>query len=198
MNRITLSVLGLSSSQSQSGAYALILQEENGRARIPIIIGPFEAQSIAIAMEGLAPPRPLTHDLFLNVSQAFNFHLVEIEINKIEEGIFYSQLVFKSNTKTVVMDARTSDAVALAVRYKAPIFATIEVLNKAGITMEDEMQEDNDKTSQKGQSTYSKKKSPQSKIKQLQKQLQKAIEQENYEEASRIKIEIAKLDASKE
>jgi bifunctional DNase/RNase len=187
MGRVALSVLGLSASHSQSGAYALILQEEEGLSRIPIIIGSAEAQAIAIALEGLKPPRPLTHDLFVNLSNAYSINLLEVEINKIEEGIFYAQLVFKGTDNKVIIDARTSDAVALAVRFQAPIYATTEVLRKAGIMMEEQ------KTSK---SSEKKAKKPLSKAEQitlLKKQLKKAIKQENYEEASRIKNEIAKL-----
>ena len=188
MDRVNLSVLGLSTSQSQAGAYALILQEEDGNARIPIIIGAAEAQSIAIALEGLKPPRPLTHDLFLNLSNAYGIHLLEVVINRIEEGVFYSQLIFKSKTEKVQMDARTSDAIALAIRFNAPIYATKDVLAKAGIVMEDSDKEDTDPIEQ------SKKPTRKALLKDLKHQLQKAIEQENYEEAARIKGEISTLE----
>ncbi len=187
MDRVNLSVLGLSTSQSQVGAYALILQEEDGNARIPIIIGAAEAQSIAIALEGLKPPRPLTHDLFLDLSNAYGIHLLEIVINRIEEGIFYSELVFKSKTEKVHMDARTSDAIALAIRFNAPIYATKAVLKKAGIVMEDSEIEDSEKKIE------TKKPSRKALLKDLENQLQKAIEQENYEAAARIKGEILAL-----
>ena len=189
MGRVALSVLGLSASHSQSGAYALILQEEEGSSRIPIIIGSAEAQAIAIALEGLKPPRPLTHDLFVNLSQAYSINLLEVEINKIEEGIFYAQLVFKSKENKVIIDARTSDAIALAIRFQVPIYATTEVLRKAGIMMEEH------KSSKA--STKKKTEKPLTKAEQislLKKQLKKAIKQENYEEASRIKSEIATLE----
>jgi len=188
MDRVNLSVLGLSTSHSQMGAYALILQEEDGNARIPIIIGATEAQAIAIALEGLKPPRPLTHDLFLDLSNAYGIHLLEVEINKIEEGIFYSQLVFKSKTEKVYMDARTSDAVALAIRFNAPIYATKQVLEKAGIVMDDGKKEDTNPIEQ------SKKPTKEALLKNLKDQLQKAIEQENYEEAARLKSEISALE----
>lgn len=196
MDRVNLSVLGLSTSQSQAGAYALILQEEDGNARIPIIIGATEAQAIAIALEGLKPPRPLTHDLFINLSNAYDIHLLEVEINKIEEGIFYSQLVFKGKAGKVTMDARTSDAVALAVRFKAPIYATKDVLEKAGIVMNDD--DDEQDSADFDPIKASKEPSKQAIIKKLKSQLKKAIEQENYEEASRIKGEISKLENPQE
>jgi len=193
MDRVSLSILGLSTSQSQMGAYALILQEEGGRARIPIVIGATEAQSIAIALEGLKPPRPLTHDLFLDLSNAYGIALLEVEINKIEEGVFYSQLTFKNNGNKVFIDARTSDAVALAIRFNAPIYATKAVLDKAGIVMDIELPEDSSQTKE-----LPKKISKKTLISNLEKELKTAIEQENYEEASRIQKELAELKASDE
>jgi bifunctional DNase/RNase len=188
MSRVTLSVLGLSTSQSQSGAYALILQEESGLARIPIIIGAFEAQSIAIALEGLAPPRPLTHDLFLNFSNAYNISLLEVEINKMEEGIFYARMIFKSSSGKVIMDARTSDAVALAIRFNAPIYMTKDVLEKAGIVLETETKK----------SKTTKPKTKQEQIKQIKKQLQTAIKKEDYEKAAQLNQKLSDLEASEE
>ena len=117
MNKIKLNVLGISYSQTQTGAYALVLTEEKGERRIPIIIGGFEAQSIAIQLEGLKPPRPLTHDLFHNFALTFKINLKEVIIYKLEEGVFYSQLICQNNgQEDVVIDARTSDAIALADR----------------------------------------------------------------------------------
>lgn len=191
MDRVNLNVLGLSTSQSKAGAYALILQEENGKIRIPIIIGPSEAQAIAIALEDLKPPRPLTHDLFLNLSVAYNIKLLEVEITKIEEGVFYSKLFFDGPTGKIEMDARTSDAIALAIRFKAVIYATRIVLEKAGIVLDDEDLKD------RAGSTLSKKGQSNSKtlqLKNLKIQLAKAIEKEDYEEASRLKHEIALLE----
>ncbi|MBN2668031.1 MAG: bifunctional nuclease family protein [Bacteroidales bacterium] len=185
MNKIALSVLGLTTSQSQSGSYALILQEEDGNIRIPIIIGAFEAQSIAIALEGLRPPRPLTHDLFLNVSNAFNIQLTEIEIYKIEEGIFYSRMHLKSPAGKITMDARTSDAVALAIRFNAPIYVYKDVLEKSGIVVDDE---------EKPKSTP-KTLNLKDQITQLKKLLKEAIKNENYEEAARLKTELSKLES---
>ena len=118
MQKIRLNILGLSVSQTQSGAYALVLSEENGNRRIPIIIGPVEAQAIAIQLEGLKPPRPLTHDLVKNIALAFEMALLEVTIYKLEEGIFYSELLCEMNGKEIRVDSRTSDAVALALRFK--------------------------------------------------------------------------------
>ena len=136
MATITLNVLGFSYSQSQSGAYALVLTEEEGDRRIPIIIGGFEAQAIAIQLEGLKPPRPLTHDLFHNFAKAFNIKLLEVTIHKLEEGVFYSKLLCDNGGQQLVIDARTSDAIALALRFKCPIYTTEEIMAQAGIILD--------------------------------------------------------------
>ena len=187
MGRLVLSVLGLSASQSQSGAYALILQEDSSGSRIPIIIGSAEAQAIAIALEGLKPPRPLTHDLFVNLAQVHNISLIEVEINKVEEGVFYAQLVLKSEKGTIKMDARTSDAIALAIRFQSPIYVTNKVLKKAGIILEEK-----DIKSKLEKKDYS----ATEEIQKLNVLLAKAIENENYEEAAIIKEKIAKIKGS--
>jgi bifunctional DNase/RNase len=135
MKRIKLKVIGISYSQTQSGAYALILMEENGERRIPIIIGGFEAQAIVIKLENLDPPRPLTHDLFKKFADEFNISVTEVMIYKLEEGVFFSKLVCTNNEKTYSIDSRTSDAVAIALRFGCPIFITEEILEKAGITI---------------------------------------------------------------
>jgi bifunctional DNase/RNase len=135
MKRIKLKVLGISYSQTQSGAYALVLVEENGDRRIPIIIGGFEAQSIVIKLENLDPPRPLTHDLFKSFADVFNISVIEVFIFKLEEGVFYSKLICSNGEKEYTIDSRTSDAVAISLRFNCPIFVTEEILDKAGITV---------------------------------------------------------------
>lgn len=135
MKRIKLKVLGISYSQTQSGAYALVLIEEKGDRRIPIIIGGFEAQSIVIKLENLDPPRPLTHDLFKSFADVFNVAVTEVFIYKLEEGVFYSKLICSNGEKEYTIDSRTSDAVALSLRFECPIFTTEEILEKAGITV---------------------------------------------------------------
>jgi bifunctional DNase/RNase len=135
MKRVKLKVMGISYSQTQSGAYALILIEENGDRRIPIIIGGFEAQAIVIKLENLDPPRPLTHDLFKKFADEFNISVSEVMIYKLEEGVFFSKLVCNNGEKEYSIDSRTSDAVAIALRFACPIFITEEILNKAGITV---------------------------------------------------------------
>lgn len=136
MSKIKLNVLGISYSQTQTGAYALVLTEEKGERRIPIIIGGFEAQAIAIQLEGLKPPRPLTHDLFLSFSMSFRINLVEVNIYKLNEGVFYSKLICNNGGKDIEIDARTSDAIALALRFKCPIYTSEEILRKSGIVID--------------------------------------------------------------
>jgi uncharacterized protein len=135
MKRVKLKVMGISYSQTQSGAYALILIEDKGERRIPIIIGGFEAQAIVIKLENLDPPRPLTHDLFKKFADEFNISIVEVMISRLEEGVFYSKLICSNGEKEYAIDSRTSDAVALALRFECPIYITEEILEKAGITI---------------------------------------------------------------
>lgn len=188
MDRVKLNVLGLSYSQSQAGAYALILSNEERNLRLPIIIGGYEAQSIAIEIENLKPPRPLTHDLFFSFAKIYNIALKEVEIYKLEEGVFYSVLVFYDGKSTVRLDARTSDAVALALRFNADIFTTQDIMQKASISMNDE-----DKTKSSNKKITRKPKTIESKsIGELEELLSKAIENEDYEQASKIRDELKK------
>ena len=132
---IKLKVIGISYSQTQSGAYALILAEENGERRIPIIIGGFEAQAIVIKIENLEPPRPLTHDLFKSFALASGVTVEEVLINKLREGIFYSEIVCTDGEKRFTIDSRTSDAVAIALRFECPIYIEPHILAEAGMVM---------------------------------------------------------------
>jgi bifunctional DNase/RNase len=198
MNRgkkIKLSILGLSYSQTQSGAYALVLAEEDGDRRIPIIIGGVEAQSIAIKLEGLEPPRPLTHDLFFNFAQTFQIEISEVVIYRLEEGIFYAELIcIKDDGEEVHIDSRTSDAVALALRFNCPIYTYEEIMDKAGIILEFSKKESTPakpKTSKSsGGPKYNKKT-----LEELQQMLEEAIAAEEYEKASEIRDEINKREA---
>ncbi|MDH6534031.1 bifunctional nuclease family protein [Parabacteroides sp. 52] len=135
--KIKLYVQGLSNSQIQSGAYALILAEEIGPRRIPIIVGTAEAQSIAIAIEQITPPRPLTHDLFASFSQAFGVVLKEVFIYKFEDGIFYSELFFSDGEQEIRLDSRTSDAIAIALRVKCEIYTTEQIVRECGVVLEE-------------------------------------------------------------
>ena len=196
MKKVKLNILGLSYSQTQTGAYALVLSEADGNRRIPIIIGAVEAQAIAIQLEGLKPPRPLTHDLFLNVALAFDIEITEVFIHKLEEGIFYAEIVCEQHSNRIRVDSRTSDAIALALRFECPIFTTEEIIEKAGIIMEfDENGEVNDDSDD---SDMIKKKSA-SRIdysdlspEELNEMLEAAITEEDYEKDSEIRDEINK------
>ena len=138
MKKIELEIVALSHSITQTHSYAVVLGEINGLRRLPIVIGGFEAQAIAVALERMNPSRPLTHDLMKNFMMAFNVELHEIVINDLQEGIFYSKLVCSSSNDTVEIDSRTSDALALAVRFGCPIFTYDNILDQAGVLMEDD------------------------------------------------------------
>jgi bifunctional DNase/RNase len=192
MKRVKLKVLGISYSQTQSGAYALILVEENGERRVPIIIGGFEAQAIVIKLENLDPPRPLTHDLFRSFAVEFNVSIIEVMIYKLEEGVFYSRLLCNNGEKEISIDSRTSDAVALALRFACPIYITEEILEKAGITItptepDSSTEADPDNLFETGNSrfeTYS--------DEELYKMIDEAVKTEDYERAASIRDELDK------
>lgn len=191
-DRVELKVLGISYSQIQSGAYALILAEANGPMRLPVVVGGMEAQSIAIKLEGIIPPRPMTHDLFASLMHAYGLQLLEVYIYNFEDGIFSSELTFIDREgNEVKLDARTSDAIAISMRTGAPIFTTREILMETGFTMEsishneDESPRENNDTSDNNEEE-----STISRLNRLKEALAKAIEDEAYEEASRITREI--------
>ena len=200
MSKVKLKVLGLSCSQTQSGAYALILSEENGNRRIPIVIGGFEAQAIAIGLERLHPPRPLTHDLFINFAKSFGIAITEVNIYHLEEGIFYSELVCMTNGSYIKIDARTSDAVALAIRCDCPIYTTEQIIDKAGIVFNaseertEQPEPDKKEPQPAGNDTNKYEKLS---VKELKKLLSKSISNEDYEEASHIRDEIQRRESGK-
>ncbi len=187
--KIQLNVVGISYSQIQSGAYALILGEVDSPYRIPIVIGGAEAQSIAIRLEKIIPPRPMTHDLFVSFAHAFGVKLDNIFIYKFEDGIFYSELTFTDGERTVVLDGRTSDAIGIALRAKAPIFTTREILEDTGFIMEEVNTAASDNSAQQQDDNGSKKK----KLQELEIMLNESIAEERYEEASKISAQIELL-----
>jgi len=198
MSKIKLNVLGISYSQTQTGAYALVLAEENGKRRIPIIVGGFEAQAIAIQLEGLKPPRPLTHDLFLNFARTFKINLLEVTVYKLEEGVFYSKLTCDNGRQIIEIDARTSDAIALALRFKCPIYTTEEIMRKSGIILDFEKEthsQSKSKSDPVARKMRIKEDKPAEELSKISSQelktlLDEAIKDENYERASIIRDEI--------
>ena len=201
MKKIGLDIIGLSYSQTQSGAYALVLGEKNGDRRLPIIIGGFEAQAIAIELENMTPSRPLTHDLFKTFAITFDIKIKEVIIYNLVEGIFFAKLVCEQNGKTHEIDARTSDSIAIAVRFNCPISTYEFILSSAGIILEEgkdenketEDQEDNDEELEDEISKLTPVKSiDKMSDAELDQSLQNAIEDEDYEKASFIRDEISK------
>ncbi|MDE5954382.1 MAG: DUF151 domain-containing protein [Duncaniella sp.] len=188
-DRIRLKVMGLSYSQIQTGAYALILAQVGGPYRIPVVIGAAEAQSIAIKMESITPPRPMTHDIFVSFAHAFGVKLIEVFIYRFEDGIFSSEMTFSDGDRTISIDSRTSDAIAIAMRTGAPIFTTPEILNETGFEME--LKEEGDTDDDSGQETLDEDCVREPKlenyaVEELEKTLQKLIDREEYEEAARV------------
>jgi bifunctional DNase/RNase len=204
MSLVKLSIKGISYSQTQNGAYALILNEVDGERKLPIVIGAFEAQSIAIALEKeIKPPRPLTHDLFKNFAERFDIVVKQVIIHKLVDGVFYSSIICERDKIEEIIDARTSDAIALAIRFNAPIFTYKNILDKAGIFLKanplesDPINElddilsntDSFETTESNQSgsVYSN-----HSLSELNELLSQAVEQEDYEKAAKIRDEISK------
>lgn len=184
MDKIQVDILGLSTSPASGGAYALILKEVNGNRRLPIIIGAFEAQSIALEMEGIKPPRPLTHDLMKSILDTLGVELSEITISELRDGTFYAKLVFDNQE----IDSRPSDAIALAVRTGVPIFVAEKVMQEAAFLPENESAEHPSSSSppSKDPKTHA--------LESLRAQLKEAIEKEDYERAAKLRDEIRKLE----
>ncbi len=191
-DRVRLKVLGISYSQIQTGAYALILAQSDGPYRIPVVIGAAEAQSIALRMESITPPRPMTHDLFVSFAHAFGVKLTDVFIYKFEDGIFSSELTFTDGDCTVVIDSRTSDAIAIAMRTGTPIYTTRNILDETGFIMEVQSDEDLDNDDEDSDQDYSvetpfsEPKLENYTVEELERTLEKLIRDEQYEEAAKV------------
>lgn len=204
MSLIRLNIKGISYSQTQSGAYALILSEENGERKLPIVIGAFEAQSIAIALEkDIRPPRPLTHDLFKNFSERFNIVIKQVIIHKLVDGVFYASLICENNNIEEIIDARTSDAIALALRFSAPIFTYKNILDKAGVILkidnvkevkkiEDSLVFESEPAKGKKMKVPADETFKDLSLSDLKDLLKKAVQGEDYEVAAKLRDEISK------
>jgi uncharacterized protein len=198
MKKIKLDIVGLSYSQTQSGAYALVLGEVSGRRRLPIIIGGFEAQAIAIDIQKMTPSRPLTHDLFKSFAQAFHVNILEVIIYNLVDGIFYAKLICNDGKKNIEIDARTSDAIALAVRFECPIYTYEFILTSAGIVIEGNdfvFLENIEATTEEKVATTSSNYTSLSDD-ELKTKLQEALTEEAYEKAARIRDEISRRKSS--
>ncbi|MFZ4521011.1 MAG: bifunctional nuclease domain-containing protein [Bacteroidales bacterium] len=192
MKKIRLDIIGMSYSQSQSGAYALILGEHEGNRRLPIIIGGFEAQSIAIELEKIKTPRPLTHDLFKAFADAYKIEISEVIISNFSEGVFYAKLICSDGVKTEEVDSRTSDAIALALRFGCPVYTYENIMSAAGILMEEEaelLKQEEPSIEELPEVNVSFPDASQAELKEM---LQSAIENEEYEKASKIRDELNK------
>ena len=198
MEKIKLEILGLSSSQSQSGSFALVLGEAHGKRRLPIIIGMFEAQAIAIEIEKIIPNRPMTHDLFKSFAQSFEFDVEEIVISDLKEGVFFAKIVCHNGVKQIEVDARPSDAIAIGLRFNVPIYTFENVMSEAGIVLSEEPEEEEEEKVTRSKKETSKKSSGKSFTEQLKdlssdklaKMLEEALHKEDYEKAAKIRDEM--------
>jgi bifunctional DNase/RNase len=208
VEKIRLEIIGLSSSQSQTGSFALVLGEVNGNRRLPIIIGMFEAQAIAIEIEKVIPNRPMTHDLFKSFALSFHFIVEEIVISDLKEGVFFAKIICSDGIKNIEIDARPSDAIAIGLRFDVPIYSYETIMSEAGIVLNDDMDEmdedeDEDDEDKLEEATISSAKPDSSfsgredqiknmSLDQLQAMLDEAIEKEDYEKAARVRDEMNK------
>lgn len=198
MEKIQLEILGLSSSQSQTGSFALVLGEREGNRRLPIIIGMFEAQSIAIQIEKINPNRPLTHDLFKTFAEQMDVTITEILISDLKEGVFYSKIMCTDGSRDFELDSRPSDAIAIGLRFGVPIYTVESVLSEAGIILsdlEDEEEESEEmavKSTPSSASSSAKEPLNQTSVDDLNKMLNEALEKEDYERAAKIRDELNK------
>ena len=196
MDKVKLEIVGLSYSQTQSGAYALVLAEAGGKRSLPIIIGGFEAQAIAIELEKMTPTRPLTHDVFKSFAQSFQIDITEVVIYNLVEGVFYAKIICAKDGKFSEIDARTSDAIAIGVRFKCPIYTFENILSTAGILLDENSELVADTQSSEVAQIEKETGIAVLDLEELEKQLSDAIENEDYELASRLRDEINKRSQS--
>lgn len=195
MHKLQVDILGLSTSPHTNGAYALILYEVEGKRKLPIIIGGFEAQAIALKLENIKPPRPFTHDLFKQIADAFNLHVNEVFIDELHNETFYAKVICEMDGVVHEIDARPSDAIAIAVRFNAPIYVSEEIMNEAGI-VEEQQKEEEEPVSTEGyvdKPVESSSSNPESLKEELGRKLEEAINREDYEEAARLRDELSRL-----
>ncbi len=199
-----MEILGLSTSPSSGGAYALILNESEGKRRLPIIIGTFEAQAIALELESITPPRPMTHDLMRNIIQSFETSVKEINIHDLKDGTFYANILYEYNGEVLTQDSRPSDAIALAIRFSAPIYVSDQIIEEAGIEsdVQGEASGEQEQTISESEEPSSATESPEGsssttskegRISMLEKNLTKAIAEEDYEKAAKLRDELNRL-----
>ena len=194
MEKIKLEILGLSPSSSQTGSFALVLGEESGSRRLPIIIGMFEAQALAIEIEKIEPNRPMTHDLFKSFAKAFHYKITSVSITDIKEGVFFAKIHCTDDLKEIVVDARPSDAIAIGLRFDVPIYTYENVLSEAGISVSEAQRDSQDEfeeevKDEKKSFTEILKDNP---VEVLSKMLQEALDNEEYEKAAKIRDEIGR------
>jgi len=197
VKKIKLEILGLSPSQSQAGSFALVLGEELGNRRLPIIIGVFEAQAIAVQIENIVPNRPMTHDLFKSFADGMNYTLKEIIISDLKEGIFYAKIVCTDNLREVEVDARPSDAIAIGLRFDIPIYTYEAILSEAGIVSNSSTEDEDDEEQETVRETLQTKGSSKDQMRdlsfdELQKMLDDALGKEDYEKAAKIRDEMGR------
>lgn len=193
MKKIELEIVALSHSLTQTQNYAIVLGEQNGARRLPIVIGEFEAQAIAVAMEGMAPSRPMTHDLFQSTLKRFLIEVKEIVINNLVDGIFYANLICLQDGEQVEIDSRTSDALALAVRFDCPIYTYEFILEQAGIILEEETEQEVQRAKNRRTERHPKPKTlKENSLDELNTLLEEALEKEDYEGAAKIRDELNK------
>lgn len=200
MQKLQVDILGLSTSPHTNGAYALILYEVEGKRKLPIIIGGFEAQAIALKLENIKPPRPFTHDLFKQVADAFDLHVNEVFIDELHNETFYAKVICEMAGVVHEIDARPSDAIAIAVRFSAPIYVSEEIMNEAGIVEERQKEEEEHAAAEEAaeQQESAQPASEESLAAELDRKLEEAINNEDYEEAARIRDELSRIRKSGE